>query len=72
MYPEDKQKELIKLSVDTTLALGFQNGCFHVEAKYTSRGPRIIEVNARMGGVSVRDVNLYAWGVVSVSLLLFT
>ncbi len=35
-------------------ALGFQLGVFHVEAKYTSRGPRLIEVNARMGGGPVR------------------
>ncbi len=71
-YPDDKQKDLIQLSIDTTLALGFENGCFHVEAKYTSRGPRIIEVNARMGGVSVRDVNLHAWGVVRSLLVLYT
>lgn len=63
LYPKAKQQELIKLSVDTTLVLGFRAGCFHVECKYTSRGPRIIEVNARMGGVSVRDVNRHAWGV---------
>jgi hypothetical protein len=35
-------------------ALGFRLGVFHVEAKYTSRGPRLIEVNARMGGGPVR------------------
>jgi hypothetical protein len=35
-------------------ALGFHMGVFHVEAKYTSRGPRLIEVNARMGGGPVR------------------
>lgn len=63
LYPEDKQEELINLAIDSTLALGFTNGCFHVEAKYTSRGPRLIEVNARMGGVSVRDVNMHAWGI---------
>lgn len=63
MYPQIKQDELIQLSVDSTLALGFRYGCFHVECKYTSRGPRLIEVNARMGGVSVRDANLFAWGV---------
>jgi biotin carboxylase len=63
LYPQKRQDELIKLSVDTTLALGFRSGCFHVECKYTSRGPRMIEVNARMGGVSVRDLNLIAWGV---------
>lgn len=63
LYPPEKQAELIKLSIDTTLALGFRFGCFHVECKYTSRGPRIIEVNARMGGVSVRDANRFAWGI---------
>lgn len=63
LYPEAKQEELIRLSVDTTLSLGFRYGCFHVECKYTSRGPRLIEVNARMGGVSVRDCNLFAWGI---------
>lgn len=63
LYPMDRQEELIRLSVDTCLAFGFRSGCFHVECKYTSRGPRMIEVNARMGGVSVRDLNLVAWGV---------
>ena len=38
-------------------------GVFHVELKYTSRGPRLIEVNCRMGGGPVRDVNLLVWGV---------
>lgn len=63
LYPESKQQELIELAERTTLALGFANGCFHVELKYTNRGARIIEVNARMGGVSVREVNLVSWGV---------
>lgn len=63
IYPAAKQRELEKLAGDTALALGFRAGCFHVECKYTSRGPRIIEVNARMGGVSVRDINRCAWGV---------
>ncbi|GBF94433.1 hypothetical protein Rsub_07247 [Raphidocelis subcapitata] len=38
-------------------------GVFHVEAKYTSRGARLIEVNCRMGGGPVRDTNLLVWGV---------
>ena len=38
-------------------------GVFHVELKYTSRGPRLIEVNCRMGGGPVRDTNLRVWGV---------
>ena len=34
-----------------------------MELKYTSRGPRLIEVNCRMGGGPVRDTNLRVWGV---------
>ena len=44
-------------------ALGFDMGVFHVEGKYTSRGPRLIEVNCRMGGGPIRDINLLVWGV---------
>ena len=39
------------------------DGVFHVEAKYTSIGPRIIEVNARMGGGYVWDWVKEVWGV---------
>lgn len=35
-------------------ALGLKTGVMHVEAKYTSRGPRLIEVNCRMGGGPIR------------------
>ena len=38
-------------------------GVFHVELKYTSQGPRLIEVNCRMGGGPVRNTNLLVWGV---------
>lgn len=44
-------------------ALGLERGVFHVELKATSRGPRLIEVNCRMGGGPVRDTNLLVWGV---------
>ena len=63
VFPAEKQEELVKVSTDKIFALGYKNGVFHVEAKYTSSGARIIEVNARMGGYAVRDVNLYAWGI---------
>ena len=38
-------------------------GVFHVELKYTTHGPRLIEVNCRMGGGPVRATNLLVWGV---------
>lgn len=49
-----QQDELISLSVAATLSLGFTCGVFHVESKYTTQGPRLIEVNCRMGGMQAR------------------
>lgn len=34
-----------------------------MECKYTSHGARLIEVNCRMGGGPVRNINLLVWGV---------
>ena len=31
-------------------ALGVRTGCLHTEVKFTPEGPRIIEVNGRLGG----------------------
>eukprot|EP00798_Chlamydomonas_sp_ICE-L_P007624 gene7624-781_t len=44
-----KQAELLELAIRAVQCLGFILGVFHVECKYTSRGPRLIEVNCRMG-----------------------
>jgi biotin carboxylase len=62
-YPMERQRELVDLAVRTTRALGLELGVIHVEAKYTSYGPRIVEVNARMGGTIVRDMLLKVHGV---------
>merc|ERR1712151_458941 len=59
----EQQQELIDLSIGVTKALGFSLGVFCVNAKYTSRGARLIEVNCRMGGMFVHDHNLLCWGV---------
>jgi len=63
ILPSYQQKELLELGVKTVQALGFQSGVFHVEGKYTSHGPRLIEVNCRMGGGPVRTMNQLVWGV---------
>ncbi|WIA35729.1 hypothetical protein OEZ86_004131 [Tetradesmus obliquus] len=63
ILPVATQRELLDLAVASVQALGFKMGVFHVELKATSRGPRLIEVNARMGGGGVRDINLVVWGV---------
>ncbi|OLQ03326.1 Carnosine synthase 1 [Symbiodinium microadriaticum] len=63
LLPREKVEDLRKMAEDSVKAIGFENGIFHVEGKYTSRGPRLIEVNARMGGGPVRDMHMHTFGV---------
>ena len=56
-------KRLVDLTVQTVQAFGFSRGVLHVEGKCTSRGPRIIEVNARMGGGRVYEMVRDVWDV---------
>ena len=63
LLPREKVQDLRKMAEDSIKAIGFENGIFHVEGKYTSRGPRLIEVNARMGGGPVRKIHKHTFGV---------
>jgi biotin carboxylase len=54
---------LVDLSVRTVQAFGFRRGVLHVEGKCTSHGPRIVEVNARMGGARIYQMVEAVWGV---------
>jgi biotin carboxylase len=56
-------RKLVELSVRTVQAFGFRRGVLHVEGKCTSRGPRVIEVNARMGGARIHQMVEAVWGV---------
>merc|ERR1712190_542521 len=71
LLPKDKQNELKDLGVKSVQALGFSCGVFHVELKYPSSGPQLIEVNARMGGGPVRECNRLVWGVDLVEEAIF-
>jgi biotin carboxylase len=62
-YPAGRQAELIDFAREVLAALGFRDGAFHVEVKYTSQGPRLIEVNARIGGGPAWDLHRRVWGV---------
>jgi carnosine synthase len=53
----------VELSVQTVQAFGFLGGVLHVEGKCTSKGPRIVEVNARMGGGRIHQIVEAVWGV---------
>jgi biotin carboxylase len=56
-------RRLVELSVQTVQAFGFLNGVLHVEGKCTSKGPRMVEVNARMGGGRIHQLVEAVWGV---------
>jgi len=72
LAPAADQAALRKLAIDSLKCCGFDCGVFHVECKMTSRGPRLIEINARMGGGQVRQTHLLASGVDLVEETLFT
>eukprot|EP00933_Yihiella_yeosuensis_P032052 TRINITY_DN25639_c0_g1_i1.p1 TRINITY_DN25639_c0_g1~~TRINITY_DN25639_c0_g1_i1.p1 ORF type:complete len:530 (+),score=96.62 TRINITY_DN25639_c0_g1_i1:34-1590(+) len=72
LLQRQKQVALKELAISSVKALGFEDGIFHVECKYTSsNGPQLIEVNARMGGGPVYDTNRRTWGVDLVEETLF-
>lgn len=62
-YPADRQAELVDLAREVLAAMGFRDGAFHIEVKYTSQGPRLIEVNARIGGGPTWELHKRVWGV---------
>ena len=63
LLPQAKVDELRSVAIESAKALGFTDGVFHVELKYTSRGPRLIEVNARMGGGPTRMIHKLVAGI---------
>ena len=56
-------RRLVELSIETVQAFGFRLGVLHVEGKCTSKGPRIVEVNARMGGGRIHQIVEAVWEV---------
>jgi glutathione synthase/RimK-type ligase-like ATP-grasp enzyme len=49
----DEAADVIELAVIAAHALGVQTGALHIEIKLTSAGPRLIEVNGRIGGGAI-------------------
>jgi glutathione synthase/RimK-type ligase-like ATP-grasp enzyme len=46
----DSRSAVLDLATRAIAALGVHTGCLHTEVKFTADGPRIIEVNGRLGG----------------------
>jgi biotin carboxylase len=62
-------RRLVDLVVRTVQAFGLHHGVLHVEGKCTSRGPRIVEINARLGGGRIWQYVRDVWGVDLVEAL---
>jgi biotin carboxylase len=73
--PADHDKRAVRRLVDlvirTVQAFGLHSGVLHVEGKCTSRGPRIVEINARLGGGRVWQYVRDVWGVNLVDALVY-
>jgi biotin carboxylase len=52
----DLAGRVLALAVDAASALGVRSGALHIEIKLTPSGPRIIEVNGRVGGGGIDDL----------------
>jgi biotin carboxylase len=48
--PDDERAAALDLAVTAAETLGVEHGCLHTEIKMTPGGPRVIEVNGRVGG----------------------
>jgi biotin carboxylase len=50
LLTDSDQADVLALAERAILALGVTVGCLHTEIKFTPGGPRLIEVNGRIGG----------------------
>lgn len=60
---EDTRREMEEIAERAVRAVGITDGITHTELKLTSRGIRVLEIGARMGGGSIRQVVRLATGV---------
>jgi biotin carboxylase len=60
--PASMQEELLALAGDALRAVGFVAGTAHTELKLTPEGPRVLEINGRVGG-GIPDMLLLTTGV---------
>src|SRR5260221_853700 len=71
-YSAYKQAELVELARQALRTLKFSNGAVQVEAIYTSRGPRLLNVKAQISGERSYVMNQAVWGVDLLAQYLLT
>ena len=57
-----RQQQLISAAWQACRRLGLENGAFNVELKLSSTGPKLLEVNGRMGGFYIPEWVRLVWG----------
>ncbi|XP_064614478.1 carnosine synthase 1-like [Liolophura sinensis] len=50
-----KANQLVYAAFHCCIGIGLDNGTFNVDLKMTATGPKLIEINARLGGYDLRD-----------------
>lgn len=60
--PAATQAQLLEGAVACLCELGLRNGVYNVEMRFTASGPRLIEINLRMGGFYIHDFTKLIWG----------
>lgn len=66
-FTPEENDELRALAARAVLALGIRHGITHTEIKLTPAGPRLIEVNGRLGG-GIQDLAVRAAGLDLIEL----
>ncbi|XP_006034238.1 carnosine synthase 1 [Alligator sinensis] len=61
--PSDREAQLVRAAYQCCLGCGLTDGVFNVELKLTAAGPKLIEINPRMGGFYLRDWIREVFGV---------
>lgn len=56
-------RSVVAFAAEAAREFGFTTGVLHIEAKSTRTGPRIVEINARMGGGTIHEIVEAVWGV---------
>lgn len=51
--PEEATSALARTALDGLAAIGFDFGAAHTEVKMTADGPKVVEINARIGGAEI-------------------
>ena len=69
--PKAKEVEVIRAAVDCCKGLGLHHGVFDVDIMLTGSGPKLIEINARVGGFCQREFVLRCYGVDLLHLACF-